>query len=390
VNGAALKAMTTGQQIDWLKDNRRLLQQQIASLRETARPICERECSDSTIDSYCDDFKRVEAAGSVLAASGSKASFYKLRAASARVLADKIDEALRKAERIRKKENTFTSWAACVLDELLPLGVAFNQFTSEKWTPGAAAPQPLQRSHKQRSKIGRLPKDWRERLWRHNSRGKYADAVAVAALAGVRPAELEKGVTVKLMNDGRLAFVVEGAKVKAAGPGRAAQGQKVRAFQKAIPAGDPMGEHLKTRLAASSNGKIRVRVRTARQLTSAFCAASRRAFPKMDAPPSLYAFRHVFCSDAKSSGATPEQVAQLMGHASVESQQHYGMKRPGKSGNVDPIDPIGSAPTPIRPAKPKPPPPSTQPAPTARREGRAIAAVLPTATARPRAPRPRI
>ena len=50
MNGAELAAMTTGERIDWLNANRRSLQQQIASLRETARPICDRACSDSPLD----------------------------------------------------------------------------------------------------------------------------------------------------------------------------------------------------------------------------------------------------------------------------------------------------------------------------------------------------
>ena len=385
MNGAALAGMPAGQLIDWLNENRQSLQQQIASLRELARPICERDCSDSTIDSYRSDFKAVERAGGVLAAAGSKASFYKLRAASARVLADRMVEAMNTADRIRKKHGSHVEWASCVLDQLLPLGAQFRQFTAEKWTPGVPVAR-LERTHKQRPKIGRLPKDWRERVWKHAGCGKYADAVAVAGLAGVRPAELENGVTVKLMKDGRLAFVIEGAKVKAAGEGRAAQGQKARALQLTIPAGDPMAEHLKKRLAESSNGKIKVRVATARQLTSAFCAASRRAFPKMEAPPSVYAFRHAFCANAKGSDLTPEQVAYVMGHASTASQQHYGQRQQSRGGWS--VDPIGSAPTPIRSAKTQPPP-SQDPAPSARREARAIGAALASGAAppKPRAPR---
>ena len=105
-NGASLAAMSGGQLISWLNDNRSSLQERIASLRQLAKPIRDRECSARTIDSYRDDFRRIEQAGSVLNASGSRASFYKLRAAAARVLADRIGEALNKAERIRKAKGS--------------------------------------------------------------------------------------------------------------------------------------------------------------------------------------------------------------------------------------------------------------------------------------------
>lgn len=384
-NGASLAAMSGGQLISWLNDNRSSLQERIASLRQLAKPIRDRECSDRTIDSYRDDFKRVEQAGSVLAASGSRASFYKLRAASARVLADRIGEALNKAERIRKKHGSHAEWAACVLDDLLPLGEQLKRFTSEKWDAEAVARR--DRTHKQRHKLGRLAEDWRQRIWNRTGGGKYADAVAVAAVAGLRPAELESGVVVKLMNDGRLAFVIEGAKVKAAGEGRAAQGQKARAFAVAFPAGDPMAEHLKKLAAGRPDQKLKIRVSSGRAFASAFRSASAKAFPNSSAPPSAYAFRHGFCAEAKSSGLTPEQVAQVMGHASTRSQKHYGQRQQSRGGWS--VDPIGSAPTPIRTAKTTPPP-SQNPAPTARREARAIGAAISLGRSPPRAPPPRL
>lgn len=223
--GASLAAMTGRQLISWLNEHRTSLQSRIASLRQQEKPIRDRECADKTIDGYWDDFRRVEQAGSVLAASGSKSSFYKLRAASARVLADRIGEALIKADDIRKEKGSHADWAACVLDELLPVGAQLQRFTSEKWDASAVARR--DRTHKQRHKLGRLPQDWRARIWERCGGGKYADAVAVAAVAGLRPAELENGVVVKLMNDGRLAFVIEGAKVKAAGDGRALRVKKL-------------------------------------------------------------------------------------------------------------------------------------------------------------------
>lgn len=386
ITGKALAKMSDNQLMSWLSDHRPSLQQLMASLRQLAKPIRERTIKAKTLDAYRDDFARVEKAGTVIAASGSKASFYKLRAASSRVLADRIYEALTKADRIRKTQPGTLgdlNWAAFVLDELRPLGEKLARFSKEKWEPDQVSRK--ERSHRQRPKLGRLPEDWRARVWERVGEGKYGSAVAVAALAGVRPEELEKGVEVQLLGDGRLAFIVSGAKVIKAGNGKAAQGQKLRAFTITV-GDDPMALRLKT---LAARGRVVVRVASARALTSAFCSASRKAFPKLSAPPSVYTFRHAFCANAKASGLSPEQVAQVMGHASTASQGMYGMKSQGSGGWK--VEPLGDAPTPIRVAAPKGPPPSLAPAPSARREAREISAVLSAgAGARPRAPRPRI
>lgn len=371
MTGQILAMLGENQAAAWLVANRQELQARIQQLRQIAKPFRDRQISDATLQQYRDDFRRVEQAGGIKAASGSAASYWKLRAAASRVLADRIYEVLAKADRIRKADPGLVGglrWAAVVMDELEPLGDQLAAARAEKWDKKAAKPR--ERCHRQRGKLARLPADWRGRIWSRVGKGKYADAVAVAAIAGVRPAELEKGVRVARAKDGSFVFLVMGAKVREAA-GEAKRGQKERGVAVKVAAGDPMAEHLR-RLVA--NGPKIVRVRTARRFSYAFCKASEAAFPKLTAPPSLYAFRHAFCAEAKAGGLTPEQVAHVMGHASCESQKHYGMRQQGRGGLS--IVPVGKLSTAIRPAAPRSPPPSQAPAPSARREARAIAAAI--------------
>ena len=359
----ALAQMTDNQLISWLDDHRQVFYGDIARIRKAAKPIRERKILDKTLDQYRDDFKRVEKAGGVLKASGSAKSFWKLRAAASRVLADRIFEALAKADRIRKKKGFAfeqdLAWASFVVDELLPLEKQLDQVRAEKWN--SAAVQKKHRSHRQRPKLGRLPEDWQTRLFARMSKGKYGDAVAVAAVAGVRPAELENGVQVA-MHNGKLAFVVEGAKCTEQ------NGQKRRVFE--VDANSPMAERLKKLVA---NGPKKIRVASAKLLSNAVWQSSQVEFKNLTAPPSIYAFRHAFCAEAKQT-LEPVDVAQVMGHASTSSQVLYGMKSQGSGGLA--IEPLGEPVKAIRIVPAFGSPPSQAPAPSARREARQISAAL--------------
>lgn len=357
----ALAAMPDNQRSRWLETHRERLHGLAAAARNLAKPIRERIISDRTAKQYAADFGRVEKAGGVLAASGCRSSFWKLKAAAARGLAEQIYAKLAEADRIRKNSKEFEAlknmkWAACLEDEVAPLLDQLAKIKAEAWDFRTV--EPRERCHRQRPKLGRLPKEWKERMWSRMATGKYADAVAVAAVAGVRPAELEKGVTVA-WHGGKLVFLVYGAKVTEK------NGQPQRSFT--VAAGSPMADHLK-RLAGA--GPIKVRVESAKKLCTAFRKASALEFERFNSPPSIYALRHEFCAEAKGSLGAVE-VAQVMGHASTASQQHYGTKQQG-SGGLD-ISPTGK---PNRAVRAQPPGQPFSLRSKANREARAIASTL--------------
>lgn len=358
----ALTAMPSDQRFRWLETHRERLHGLAAAARNLAKPIRERKIAERTAKQYAADFERVERAGGALKASGCRSSFWKLKAAAAHVLAERIYAKLAEADRIRKNAKEFEAlknmkWAACLEDEVAPLLDQLAKVKAEAWD--ARHVERKHRTHRQRPKLGRLPKDWKERMWSRMATGKYADAVAVAAVAGVRPAELEKGVTVA-WHGGKLVFLVYGAKVTEK------NGQPQRSFT--VASDSPMANHLK-RLAGA--GPIKVRVESAKKLCSAFSKASALEFARFSAPPSIYALRHEFCAEAKGSLSAVE-VAQVMGHASTASQQHYGMKQQG-GGGVD-ISPAGAPKRAVREQPGNPFSPRSE----ANRQARAIGAVVNT------------
>ena len=389
----------------WLNQHRPILFAEIASLRKLISPIRAKHkrppkngqkprgiVRDETIDAYREMFKKVEKAGSCMAASGTRPTFYAMKAAAACVLAERLADVLTKADNIKeagKQSGKLAAivdleWALYVAANVLPLGQQFRTLKAEAWQPANANRK--QASHGQRRVLGRLPKDWRARVWERTGKGKYADAVAVAACAGLRPAELENGVKVELADDGRLVFTIAGAKVSETGI--APTGVKVRKIIVGPPAGDPMAEHLKTLLADRSS--LVVSVASKKPFCDAFRSASRKAFPKHKDPPSAYVFRHAFCANAKAeaNGLTPAEVAAVMGHASTDSQKHYGMASQASGGwSIEPAADGFEFNTPIRVKTPTQPPQT--PAAKARSEAAVIAAAL-GSRAPPRAPPPRL
>jgi len=92
-----------------------------------------------------------------------------------------------------------------------------------------------------------LPGDWREQLYQRAAKGKYADAILVAALTGCRPEELRQGVHIRRVDNprsgmGEIRFEIDGAKVKAH------QGQPHRLIAYGAHDPHPLLEALRIRL----------------------------------------------------------------------------------------------------------------------------------------------
>ncbi|WP_273648819.1 site-specific integrase [Pseudomonas aeruginosa] len=60
----------------------------------------------------------------------------------------------------------------------------------------------------------------------------------------------------------------------------------------------------------------------------------RKLWPRRKLHPSLYSFRHQLGADLKASGESPETLAYLMGHQSVESIAVYGDRRAGTTQRI--------------------------------------------------------
>ncbi|MDO8370319.1 MAG: hypothetical protein Q7T39_00170 [Polaromonas sp.] len=293
------------------------------------------ELSDRTRDSYASDAARVaKAGGDPVALAGTYASFRKLRAACMWKAREDLRECLAKADRARKKGGTGEIEALCLYDERLPaIEQRMALLASCKFDPARATRQ--DKTHMQRHKLGRLPKDWIARVHHRTKGGIYGEAVALGILVPVRPDEIAQRVRVKIDEAGALVFQVQGSKLRAHGSGVAAHvqgiGQPVRwlTLSAVDPARQEVFDWLRDRV-QDNGGKLTIGGGlSARGICSAFRAMSRREFPRHKAPPSFYALRHAASAELKAAGLDADEVAQGMGHASTVSQKAYGMRSQG-------------------------------------------------------------
>lgn len=197
-------------------------------------------------------------------------------------------------------------------------------------------------SKSKRETLGRLPADWRARIFaatgtidKARPPSQARKAVAVLWLTGCRPAELENGVEVQ-MDGGQLVITIRSAKVGEIDNGEvvAARGLEVRRLR-LDPTSTPAAELLAGLAAA---GPIVVK-HPKKSLRTRVNELGREVLAKMRNPPSVapYSFRHAMGCDLKSCDTlTDEQRAMVMGHLSTESLTKYGRRRRG-GGSASPI-----------------------------------------------------
>jgi hypothetical protein len=336
-----------------------------------------RELAAKSTDSYRDDARRVSAAGGdPRTLAGTKASFRKLRAACLWHAREQLRETLARADRARDRKEKGKGGelaALAVYHDELPAIEARLAFLRELAFDPAMANR-REKTHQQRSKLGRLPDDWIARMHRRTRAGKYGEAVAVSTLIPVRPAEIAERVRVWIeVEDGRevLAFEVHGAKCRDEGAGVASHvrgiGQPARVVRLARvdESRQVVFDFLRDQVRSHGGQLVVGKGLTAAGIGSAFRAASAREFPTFTSPPSIYALRHEACAEVKAcEGSSPQLVAKAMGHASERSQQAYGTRSQGSGGYAIEAEATRA----VRPARPKAAPPSS-PTPGAKAKG---------------------
>lgn len=193
--------------------------------------------------------------------------------------------------------------------------------------------------------------EWRDELHDHLlQRGSaWVLWAAVESVTGCRPAEID-GIRIMINDDGRLTFVIKGAKVTEQS-GQPKRSLTIRDNSKAF-------EYLTRQLQAVA-GKMVVTLPPANDLprgrkdpVAAYEAAMRRAgvavFGKQ-AKFSSYCFRHALAADIKaenksasqSDGDGREQLAIILGHSVTATASAYGRAAGGRVG-IRSIEAIGT------------------------------------------------
>jgi integrase len=249
--------------------------------------------------------------------------FYQHRAAYQWALRSKIDAALALAaeQRLSDPEGAKSTYdrAVRLYEHLESIGT----FPAPK-----GARTSLGKS--KRKGLNKLPKGWVETLV--DSLGvRCAAAILATAVAGLRPAEIEKGVDVIADSDQLMRFDVTGAKVTAT------SGHTVRSlwFE---PDKEPVARRLWS-LVAAAGGRLRVQMKV-RTLHKAIVKAVERLGLK---GISSYTFRHLLASNLKASDEFDAlTIAKALGHRSTRTQRNYGTSRQGKAGGTGLVKADGS------------------------------------------------
>lgn len=187
---------------------------------------------------------------------------------------------------------------------------------------------------------GRLPKDWRGKLFatvqgrKQTKPGKLPEAVAALWVTGCRPAELEAGI-VYMRDKGRLVISIRGAKHGVIDNGIVKAERGIASRVIAIdPSLHPGAQYLYD-LAGPDDKQPRELSYNKNSIRSRINEAGREVLAKLKDAPSLspYSFRHAMASDLRSCDTINDvQRAQMMGHLSVESLESYGRRRRGGGG----------------------------------------------------------
>jgi integrase len=306
----------------------------IKSAREHIKGWKPGQVRDSTQARYAALSERMQRTGKTPEQiAGTKQSFYTYRAALVHEARTELRTALRDRDvaarahnpeqkmnaeaRIKTHTETLTRYAPSAGD------LAQDMERKSAYTGDRKS----ERSNGKREALDSRPADWRDRVWKE-IQPRDRDAVAVTALTGVRPAELEKGVQVRNAGDS-LQFKIEGAKTNGSDRG---QEQRTITISKQEAAKSVEGRHL---LDTVKPGQEReVKIGDAANFSDRVRHASERAMPG-ERTVSPYDYRHAFSARIKDDARlTQSDRAAALGQQSERSQSAYaGAGSAGSAGS---------------------------------------------------------
>lgn len=263
-------------------------------------------------------------------------SFYFYRAAHVHHFASSIREELRLSDKAQRNGDQASFLEGVARIETLcseleryrpdPSGKHLAAGKTSKWAVEAEKRKRTGiavQSHSKRSRLRGLPVDWRERMFATSERSKYREAIAVLALTGARPAEIECGVSVALSVTGSLVFNIQGKKTHGG-----KFGQEMRVLE-VLPQ-SPDAIFLVNRVKA--HGPLMVKA-DAGALSDRVRMIGKSVFPRLKECISCYVYRHQFAADLKKSGMSGVDVSAALGHCADETKRYYGAAQSGLSGN---------------------------------------------------------
>lgn len=299
--------------------------------RDIVRPIIRATRSERTVRNYENLYNRLKKVGLTplqyaTELGTTKGAYYVHKAAWQWGLAHEIDLALTTLYSPFaniEEDHPLRMRAEIVLRKLLPKLLAQHPDYEKKHlgeNVEAAAYSTKRKKAGKRRSIRGLPADWREKMLAAATPA-HKLTVAISAATGCRPAELEKGIRIERVGE-KIVATIKGAKVRYdQKTGKRISGLIERRLE-LDPASGLLAKYIAKAL--PEGGIVTVNRWTGGDAIRR--AAQKCGFKKV----TPYSLRHQFASDRKGEGMDRAESAELLGHKSQRTQQHYGHALQGK------------------------------------------------------------
>jgi len=274
--------------------------------KDVLRELPQRNLKDKTRRFYIKTAKIYYDALHKVEETQSKRTYYVRRAALIYFAAEELKEAL------------LTKAGGKAAQAMLVLAKFFTApDTQHSPTRGAGCPlaSPINRISKRRSLRG-LPADWREQLIAAAINPKMSMVLLLLATTGIRPSEVENGVSVDPVTGG-VRVTVRGTKTDRG------HGQPLRVFEVFSSLAEQLG----------ALGTQFIKVDNANQISSFAGRLGRKLFGQMrGCTVSAYSLRHMFASELKASQTSSLDISAILGHSVSDTKKSYGCAKQGQTG----------------------------------------------------------
>lgn len=181
-----------------------------------------------------------------------------------------------------------------------------------------------------RNGLCELPDDWCEQMLEEvEQHPAHWIPLTILMLTGLRPRELDNGVTLSYQPDGNLLKIgIAGCKV------RVDRGQPLRVLDFEVD-GHPEVLRLMKLLNVFTTVEVTYHF-PKRSLTELVRKLAEKLFPGLKITPTPISFRHQYCANLKMQGNSRSEIARAMGHRSVTTQGKYGRRKNGRRGGCLP------------------------------------------------------
>jgi hypothetical protein len=260
--------------------------------------------------------------------SGNTQSFYAYRTVAAWREINAVRRLLMQQDALQRRGNCDDEWLGCIDDlrahcdqlreiQALNLDMARTMANRTPETPNS-----------KKNVLRHAQHGWRERFRKASAKSKrYAAACVLLDICGMRPKEIENGVTVRHRH-GIVGVKIEGAKV------RDIAGQPWRVLF--VPA-DKFPAWFLDEL---GHGHAKVYAAPAAAMRSYLYRLSTKVFPPRPGAKqqllSAYVLRHAVATDLRQEGWSEEELAAVLGERVAETARHYGLYRRGAKGGRQP------------------------------------------------------